>query len=217
MSKKPDLYTVIHKAQRMHLFGLSTRIGRADFSDAAEVSSIEKDLKSMIFHLRKHSLNEATYIHPLFNEMGNQIAAIDEEHDDLEKELLKIEHILKEKKWEELYPELNRFIAAYLTHQDEEERMQVDILWKHFDDDRLAGVMTAFKKSLSPVEDMENLKFMIPSLSVPELTQMFQNIKKSASTSAFQTCSQIAEAHLETSRWQKLCKSLSITPSGGKT
>ena len=211
MSSKVDLYTFIHKAQRMHLFNLSAKIGSTDFSDEAEVNSIEKDLRSMITHLRKHSLSEATFIHPLFNELGNQIAVIDEEHDDLEKELLKIEHILNEKKWEDLYSELNRFIGSYLIHQDEEEHLQSDILWKHFDNDRLAAVMTAFKKSISPAENIENLKFMIPSLSVPELTQMFQNIKKSASTSAFQTCCQIAESHLEKSRWQKLCKSLSIS------
>ena len=211
MSNKIDLYTFIHKAQRMHLFDLSTRIGRTDFSDEAELNSIEQELRAIISHLRKHSLNEATYIHPLFNEVGDQIAVIDEEHDDLEKELLKIEHILNAKKWKDLYPELNRFIGSYLIHQDEEEQLQSDILWKHFDNDRLVAVMTAFKKNLSPAEEMENLKFMIPSLSVPELTQMFQNIKKSASTSAFQTCCQVAESHLEKSRWQKLCKSLSIS------
>jgi hypothetical protein len=211
MSNKIDLYTFIHKAQRMHLFNLSTRIGRTDFSDEAELNSIEQELRSMLAHLRKHSLSEATFIHPLFHELGNQIAVIDEEHDDLEKGMLKIEQILNKKKWEDLYPELNRFIGSYLIHQDEEEQLQSDILWKHFDNDRLAAVMTAFKKSLSPAENMENLKFMIPSLSVSELTQMFQNIKKSASPSAFQTCCQIAESQLETSRWQKLYNSLSIS------
>ncbi len=172
-----DLYTFIHKAQRAHLFALSSRIGRADFSDEKEVNSIEQELRSMIFHLREHSVNETTFIHPLFHEIGDQISVIEHEHDDLEKELNKLEHILNEKDWKELYPELNRFIASYLTHQDEEETMQVDILWKYFDDARLADVMTAYKKSRTPEQSVANLKFLAFGLSLPELTKMLQGAK----------------------------------------
>lgn len=207
---KVDLYTFIHKAQRAHLFDLSTRIGRADFSNEEEINSIQQELRSMISHLRKHSLSEANYIHPLFNELGNQISVIDDEHEDLEKELLKLEYILNKKGWGELYPELNRFIASYLLHQAEEEQMQSDILWKHFDNDRLAAVMTAFKKSLSPEQEIQNLKFMIPCLSVPELTKMFCTIQASASAEAFQALCQITEAHLDQNRWKELRKSLSL-------
>ena len=92
----------------------------------------------MIAHLRKHSIVEATFIHPLFTELGN--SEIDEEHDELEGHLLQLEQIVEEKRWQELYSAFNRFLALYLTHQDEEERAQVDILWKHFDDARLFGV-----------------------------------------------------------------------------
>lgn len=207
---KVDLYTFIHKAQRVHLFELSARVGRADFSNEVEVKSIEQDLKSMISHLKKHSVSEATFIHPLFNELGNQISVIDDEHDDLENKLGALECILNEKKWGELYPELNLFIASYLSHQDEEEKMQADILWKHFDNDRLAAVMTAYKKSLSPAQETENLKFIIPCLSIPELTKMFRNIKASASTTVFQASCQIAENHLVPNDWKKLSKSLSL-------
>lgn len=207
---KVDLYTFIHKAQRMHLFDLSVRIGHTDFSNEAEIKSIQEDVRSMIAHLKKHSHSEATFIHPLFNELGNQISVIDDEHDDLEKELHKIECILSEKRWEELYNEFNLFIAAYLFHQDEEEKMQSTILWKHFDNDRLGAVMTAFKKSLSPIQEMENLKFIIPSLSVPELTKMFRNIKASAPTSVFEAVYKMAENHLATTQWNELSKSLSL-------
>lgn len=211
MSNKVDLYTFIHKAQRKHLFDLCAKIGCADFSNEEEINTIEHGLRSMISHLRKHSMSEATYIHPLFNEVGNQISVIDEEHDDLEKELLVLESILNEKKWGELYPTLNRFIASYLIHQDEEETMQADILWKHFDNDRLAAVMTAYRKSLSPTQEIDNWKFLIPALNISELTQLFQNIKKTAAPSAFQECSLFAEAHLETSHWKKICQALSIS------
>ena len=207
---KIDLYTFIHKAQRVHLFELSARIGRTDFSNEGEVKSIEQDLKRMISHLKKHSVSEATFIHPLFHELGNQISLIDDEHDDLEKKLDTLESILNEKQWGKLYPELNLFIASYLLHQDEEEKMQSDILWKHFDNERLAAVMAAYKKSLSPAQELENLKFIIPCLSIPELTKMFGNIKASALTEVFQASCQIAENHLAPDDWKKLSKALPL-------
>ena len=128
MSKtnKIDLYTVIHKAQRTHLFDLCAKIGRTDFSDAQATSTIEQEMREIIEHLRQHGVNEDTFIHPLFRELGDHASAIDDEHDDLDKELHKLECILDKKNWSGLYPEFARFIGVYLLHQDEEERAAQD-------------------------------------------------------------------------------------------
>jgi hypothetical protein len=208
LNKKTDFYTLIHKAQRAHLFALCSRIGRTDFSDPSEIKLIKQELEHNIAHLRDHSNNEDTFIHPLFKEVGNQSLIIDHEHDELEEGLLKLERIVEEKKWEELYSEFNRFIASYLMHQDEEERAQEEILWKHFDEARLSSVMNAFKASRSPSIGMQDLKFMIPCLSIPELTQMFNGMKLSAPQPAFQAACQIAETELEPIRWDQLRHSI---------
>lgn len=107
--------------------------------------------------------------------MGYKIDGIDEEHDDLEKELIKLESILNQKKWNLLYPELNRFIASYLTHQDEEEQLQADVLWKHFDDHRLASVMAAYKQSRTPEQKSKNIKFLVFGLNIPELKKLLSS------------------------------------------
>lgn len=203
-----DFYTLIHKAQRAHLFALSTKIGRADLSDEEELKSIEQELREIIAHLNEHSHNETTFIHPLYNEIGNQVAGIDDEHDDLEVELHKLEAILSVKGWGGLYSAFNRFIALYLMHQDEEETMQEEILWKYFDDGRLDAALTAFKMSRPLAQTMEGLKFMVPHLSNSELAGILQSIKDSAPTPAFLAVSQIFQQHLEPSRWTKLSNSL---------
>lgn len=202
--KKTDLYTLIHKAQRGHLFALSSRIGKTDFSDPQEVNAIKHELDSILAHLRKHSLNELTFIHPLYLEIGDQSAMIDEEHDELEQEILKLEEIIAEGRWEKLYAQFNRYIASYLLHQDEEERAQEEILWKHFDDTRLSAAMNAFLASRSPAVAIEDLKFVIPHLSNQELEQMFTGMKKSMPTHAFQGACGIAESLLEPNRWDQL-------------
>lgn len=208
--KKVDLYTLIHKAQRAHLFNLSSRIGRADFTDQQEVNSIKNELEYMIEHLRQHAINESTFIHPLFVEAGNQASHIDEEHDDLDHELDKLEEILTEKKWEVLYAAFNRFISEYLAHQDEEETAQEQILWKHFDNGRLSAALNAFFASRSPAVAVDDLKFVLPHLSIPELTQMFTGMKASAPPPAFQASCKLAEAVLGPARWDQLHKSLNL-------
>lgn len=203
-----DLYTLPHKVQRVHLFALSSKLGRADFKNPNELRVIEQELRQMIHHLRDHSNNENTFIHPLYAEIGDLAEMIDEEHDDLEEGLIKLETIIDEKRWSELYSELNLFIGIYLLHQDEEERAQAEILWKHFDDQRLLVVMEAFKASRLPNNMEEELTLAVPCLSTLELTQMFGSIKAFAPKEAFQMACRIAEDNLEPERWKELSQSL---------
>lgn len=209
-SARVDLYTLIHKAQRVQLFALATRIGRADFMEKEEISSIAQELRDMITHLRAHSAHETNFIHPLFHQIGDKIAVIEDEHDDLEIELGKLEHILNTQDWKKLYPELNRFIASYLAHQDEEESLQASVLWKYFDDQKLEAVMTAFRKSRTPEQAMEDLKFLIQGMNNLELTALFQKMRIGAPKAAFQAACQIAKEQLEASQWAKLHNSLTL-------
>jgi Hemerythrin HHE cation binding domain len=202
--KKVDLYTLIHKAQRAHMFALSTKIGKTDFSNQQEANSIKQELESIIDHLRKHSKNESTFIHPLYVEAGDKASAIDDEHDDLEIELHKLEDILAAKQWEKLYAAFNRFISMYLAHQDEEEQAQEEILWKHFENARLAAALNAFLASRSPALAMEDHKFVMPHLSMAELSQMYKGMKASAPPAAFQAACHLAETMLEPNRWAQL-------------
>jgi len=209
-TSRVDLYTLIHKAQRAQIFALATRIGRADFLENDEISSIAQELRDMIAHLRAHSVHETNFIHPLFHELGDKIAVIEDEHEDLEIDLGKLERILDTQDWKNLYPELNRFIASYLAHQDEEESLQASVLWKYFDDRRLEAVMTAFRKSRTPEQAMEDLKFLIQGMNNLELTTLFQKMRIGAPKAAFQAASQIAKKQLEASQWTKLHNSLTL-------
>lgn len=195
--ERVDLYRFPHKVQRAHLFALSTKIGRADLTNQMELNEIEKSLRLMIRLLREHSEHEATFIHPLYKEVGDSASPLDEEHDDLEKELVKLEKVLEEKRWSALYEVLNRFIGHYLLHQDEEETEQTEVLWKHFDDSRLLAVMNAFKASRPSSSLKEDLELAIPCLNLVELTQMFQMIKMAAPKEALQMALEIANSSLD--------------------
>lgn len=186
------------------MYALGSKIGRADLTNSDDLESIERELREMISHLRAHSHHEDTFIHPLYRELGQEAVAIDEEHDDLEQGLNLLEAILNQKEWQKLYPQFNRFLASYLSHQDEEEQMQAAVLWKHFDNARLGEVFIAFNKDRSPEAKAKDLAFLIPGLSPPEIMGMLHHLKASSPPAAFQAACQIAENNLESSRWSKI-------------
>ncbi len=115
-----------------------------------------------------------------------------------------LEEVIEQENWEVLYTELNRFIALYLIHQDQEEAAQIDVLWKNFDDARLTGVMTAFKASRCAEESKEDLEFMIPCLNISELAQMFKGIKAQVPGPVFENICNMAQGLLEPPRFMKL-------------
>jgi len=192
-----DLYSLIHKAQRVRLFALSTKVAKADLQNSAELEVIKLELETIIKHLKAHAHHEATFVHPLLEEVSNLADLLSDEHEELEEGLELLEEVIEQKNWEVLYTELNRFIALYLIHQDQEEAAQIDVLWKNFDDAKLNSVMTAFKASRSAEESREDLEFMIPCLNISELAQIFKG-------PVFENICNVAQDLLEPERFEKL-------------
>lgn len=199
-----DLYTFVHKAQRYHLFRLSEVIGTADFSDATEANAIAKQVLGLIDHLKDHAQNEKTYIHPLYQAVGSIGEHFDHEHSQLEAEIGKIETVVKDRRWSGLYSAYARFLGIYLLHLDEEEAAQRDVLWKHYEDKELGATFLRFKAERPPHLAKSDFEFMLPALSVPELTQMFRGIKASSPPSAFQGACETASRILEKNKWDKI-------------
>lgn len=157
-----DLYTFVHKAQRFHLFRLSEKMGMTDFGIAEEVDDITREVLHLIEHLKDHAQNEKKYIHPLYQVSGAIGEHFDKEHENLESEIQKIENIVSEKRWEDLYPAYTRFLGIYLLHLNEEEAAQRDTLWKRYEDKDLAEVFNRFKLERPPHLANADFVFMLP-------------------------------------------------------
>ena len=199
-----DLYSLIHKAQRERLFKLSIKIAKENLSESVQVSSIKEDLGNMISHLRKHADNEERFIHPLFHVCEDQAALLEVQHSQIETLLDELQTLISTNSLDELYSLFNRFISRYLEHIALEEGIQKDLLWKHFSDEDLKGVMQRFKQSLSPEENMESLEFMLPCLSVCEVRNMLMLIKKTDSQNIVQKVSLIIERAFSKSEWEEI-------------
>lgn len=199
-----DLYTLVHKAQRHHLHKLLSDMGRTDFADDADAARVAGELKHMIAHLKDHARNEETYIHPLYASLGRAAEPLEADHHALEGALEALERLLDQGRFGELYPAYARFLGVYLLHLDAEEKAQTDVLWKHCTDEALAAVFNRFKAERAPALAKEDLAFMLPALSVPELTRMFRGMKASAPAPAFQGACALAAARLEPATWSRV-------------
>lgn len=188
-----DLYSLIHKAQRKHLFDLSFKIGRTDFRDASQISVLKEEIKAIIIHLYKHAKVEETFIHPLFKKIGGQGDVIEEEHRDLETLLGDLEKSLLAENQENLYTRFNQFLIAYLSHIDAEETAQKDILWKHYDDSTLMDVLKRFQESRTPDQSMDDLKFILPCLNPQETEKILKSMKGSVPDKVYESVEVMAQ------------------------
>ncbi len=208
---KIDLYSKIHKAHRKDLFAISDELARADFSDAAQVSHLRDKIKKRITHLREHSQHEERFIHPLYEKVGNQAALFSHEHNDLENSLDLLEKMIADDNHDaqKIYAQFNRFIAFYLRHIDDEESAQREILWKHYDNDRLMNVMKDFQQSRTSQESMQDLEFLLPCLNIHEATEILMGVKKSVPESVFQSVLYMVEKSFSSAESSKIQQTLS--------
>jgi hypothetical protein len=204
-----DLYGLIHKAQRFHLFLLSNDLGRTDAGDAACRAKCESRLRRLVEHLKDHAANEEKYIHPLFHRLGEAAEGLDEAHARLESELADLERMTNDGGWAELYPAYARFLGSYLLHLDEEEKAQSETLWRHYSDEQLASVFHRFKTERAPEAAKADLVFMVPALSVAELARMFGGMKASMPVPAYKAVCDLAAGELDAARWAEVISRIS--------
>lgn len=205
-----DLYTFVHKAQRVKLFDLSGLIARADFADADDTARVKTALADMITHLREHASIEDHYIHPLYRSLAQDedsldvAAEFDAEHEFLEQELAHLEGIVSEGLWKELHRAYNGFLGRYLVHLEEEEAAQEDVLWAQFPDEDLQEVFARFQRERAPEKAREDLEFFLPALSAPELTMMFTGMKLKAPAPVFAFAQTLGEQMVAPEIWAKV-------------
>lgn len=224
-----DLYTFVHKAQRVRLFALSEAIARADYADPADVECVRTGLHDILAHLREHAAIEAHYIHPLYHAvtadalaaavrdgrdrhetadeaaaLGAPCASIDAGHAGLEREMTRLEALAAAGNWARLHRAYNGFLGRYLAHLEEEEAAQEHILWKLRPDSELQEVFARFQRERAPEKAREDLEFFLPALSAPELARMLLGMKQKAPEPVFAFAFGLGERRVAPEIWTKV-------------
>lgn len=217
-----DIFTPIHKGIRSMIYELGRALQTSDFTDERTtetmVAKLKQDLSTassacLICLLHEHAGNEDQYIYPDVRtyepEMIEKLLA---EHREVVRRIAGVWKIADELKTlrnreermgmgDKLNRAANDLFAYYLTHLNGEEATIVPAMWKHFTDEQLMAMRTNIERNTPPERYAEWMRWILPSLNLNELTDMFMGLKKGAPAPVFENMARIAEKALSEDRW----------------
>jgi hypothetical protein len=199
-----DLYSLVHKAQRFTLFRLANDLGHSECSDVVAMTALGDRVLHVMDHLQDHAYNEEHYIHPLYQRIGFDLAALETDHQELAGTLDQLRTQVDGKHWDRLSSGVIALISVYLPHLEEEERIQREVLWPAYADGELAAVMQRFKMERTPAMSRADLELLLPAISVGEMARIFQGMKSTAPSAVYAGACQLASGILETTRWEQV-------------
>ena len=219
-----DILTPIHKGIRSMIYKLGGEIQTADFTDEdatkALVARLEHNLsvatsRCILCLLHEHGGNEDDHFFPKFRvfEPGT-VEMLIQEHREIGHKLVGLSKICAELiatkdpyQRIEIGMKLNRsadeLFAYYMTHMNKEEVTILPATWKHLTDEQILEIREIVEKNIPPERYGEWMRWVLPSLNVNELVEMFTGMK-SAPPQVLENMVHIAGTAVEKERWKSV-------------
>ena len=218
-----DLFTSIHKALRSMIYNIGGRLQSADFADKTALNLVLADLQHefanavsrtcILCLLHSHASHEERSIFPSMQPVDPDLVRglIDDHHEILRR----LEVITKmanelggidapEQRIElgaRVNRETNEFFAFYLAHMNKEEVTIVPAMKEQFTDDQLRAMQGTIIGSMPKERLVGFLRWMLPALSMRELTGMMAGMKHGAPPELLQLAVGIGQANVDPARW----------------
>ena len=191
-TERDDLFTSIHKGLRLGLFDITVQAGRTDWADPAQMTELGERWHGLLTLLRAHGDHEDQHIlrlldsrDPLATEStAEQHRDLDDLLDDLAERLETVLAAPGMASGLELYRDLARFVAAYLTHMHDEETSVMGRIWACCTDEEIAGARQRFMAGMSPRVQALSLEYTLPALDGPTRMALEARLKAAAAVSA---------------------------------
>lgn len=169
---RDDLFTTIHKALRKGLFDVTVRAGATDWTEPTDVAAFRSEWLPLLDLLRSHSRHEDTHVLPLLTRRGPAVAAATaEQHDDVDGLL---EYVAERVDAAclahdpalgvDVYRELARYVAGYLTHLHFEETEVMPQIWATCTDEEIAVARGALMAEITPDERAYTMRLLVPAI-----------------------------------------------------
>ena len=197
-----DFLTPIHKALRLMIYDVGSRLQTTDFSDTPESQLLLNELiyefssalsaSCILCLLHSHAKAEDLYLFPVVEKSDSQlIADLLREHHGFATELRNISTMCDELKGVEssaqridrgkqLTLAVNDFFARYLTHLVREEKDLIPLMNRYLTNDQLMSIRDEMSGHLSPDRFTGFMKWMLASLNPTELAKMSIEVKTNA-------------------------------------
>jgi len=174
-TERDDLFTSIHKGLRLGLFGITIQAGRTDWADPAQVTELGERWHGLLTLLRAHGDHEDQHILRLLDPhdpfaaepTADQHRDLDDLLDDLARRFETVLAAPGLASGLDLYRDLARFVAAYLTHMHDEETRVMSRIWACCTDEEIAGARQRFMAGMSPQVQALSIEYMLPALDGP--------------------------------------------------
>ncbi len=210
-----NIYRDIHKGMRHVLAETSLQAGKTDWADERALGELAEAVAHLLHLLHLHVRNEEEYVHPLLAERvpGGQ-KGLEAEHrqqeeilDDLEAFFVRSRSAPANQRAAlglEFYRALNRFVARYLPHLEEEECRVMAALNDVCSPEEILARYLALVRS-QPEEDLlDSINLMFPAMTTQEIAEVVAGGQAWMSPALMAKASQRAEQALGPARWQEV-------------
>jgi hypothetical protein len=168
-----NIFAEIHKSIRHGLADVLARLGATDLEDAAQMAAVEGDLLALLDYCENHVKHEEDHVRPA---LGDRIVpeVFDSGHPvhlQMIAELRSLVQALRGAKphhrgtiGHSLYLHFSVFVADCLQHMAEEERVLLPLMHRALGESGLMGIHHQIVHSLSPAEQTEAARRMLPAI-----------------------------------------------------
>jgi hypothetical protein len=191
-----DLYRDIHKAIRAELFAVTEEAGRVDASQGGDRAALADHVRSVVWLLTSHAEHEDGAIQPVLEQrlpdLARRVAA---DHDAIERRMDVLAELATtvveadttgaRAAVHALYGELASFTAAYLDHQDVEERVVMPTLEAEIGVEAAVGIHQAIIGSIPPDEMARSLALMLPAMNIDDRAELLGGMRAGAPEEVF--------------------------------
>jgi hypothetical protein len=191
-----DIYRNVHKGIRLEMFAVTTELGSLDPDDVEACRRFAGRFRTLEMLLTKHAMHEDVHLEQAIAEaLGDHAAELAAAHVVLESHVARIGAIIdvavgatgvdRRAGLHMAYLELATFVAAYLQHQDDEERIVMRALDATFPTEVLAQLDAAIVSSIPPEILGQFLEIMLPGMNVLDRCELLAEIRDNAPVEAF--------------------------------
>lgn len=217
-----DILTPIHKGVRSMIYKLGTELQLVDFTDEdatkATLAKLQHNLSSasstcILCLLHEHAGNEDNFLFPKVS--GFEPAMVEmliQEHREVVRKLVGLSKICADlistkdpyqriEMGLKLNRSVNELFAYYLAHLAKEEATILPAISHHLTDEQLLAIRITVERNTPPERYAQWMAWVLASLNVNELVEMFTGMKKGAPPESLENMVRIARAVVDKERW----------------
>jgi len=206
-------FNEIHKALRTLMFDTIMRVQHSNLADPVESAPAIAQVGLLLAMMDGHAHHEDHFIlHPIEEKAPALIREFESEHvadlalsGELREKIAAYQGAEdKLQAGKQLYYALNAFVAFNLNHMNKEEQLLNQVLWEHYSDQELIGIVQKIKQSVPPDEMQVAFEWIVKGLNNTELLQWLNAIRREAPAFVVESVVETCRRHLPASRWESI-------------